>query len=27
MHTADRVAHGAVGEAGDAGDKKEQCCE
>ena len=23
MHTADRVAHGSVGEAGDAGDKKE----
>ena len=27
MHAADRVAHGAVGEAGNTGDKKEQCCE
>jgi hypothetical protein len=27
MHAADRVAHGAMGEAGDTRDKKEQCCE
>ena len=27
MHAANRVAHGAMGEAGDTGDKKEQCCE
>jgi hypothetical protein len=27
MHAADRVAHGAMGEAGDTRDNKEQCCE
>ena len=27
MHAADRVAHGAMGKTGNAGDKKEQCCE
>ena len=27
VHAADRVAHGSVAEAGDTGDKKEQCCE
>ena len=27
MHAADRVAHRAMGKTGNAGDKKEQCCE
>jgi len=27
MHATDRVAHGAMGKTGNAGDKKEQCCE